>query len=400
MAPRSLTIVGARSGSVRTFGLEDAWVNEFVWSRDSRAVYLQANDGTFASRDHMFEQPIARVTVENEGAPRAVEKVVSGQTVDFSISLSNDGRRLAYRAVEGATMGDVVVLDTANGQAKKITDINPQLREMTLGELKPVKWRSFDGMEIWGLLLTPPGWSGGRRVPLIVYCHGGPGGGVTYGHFPQFMHRVGQVDPYPTQAMASAGFAVLFPMPRGGAGYGEAGQRAIVNAWGEADYRDIMAGVDDLVARGIADPDRLGVMGASYGGYMTNWIVTQTGRFKAASAGASLSDLSDAYFLSEAGEFMVEYFKRPWENRESYAAHSPLTYVDRVTTPLLIQHGEDDPRVSIAGAWKFYRALKALGKTVEFDIYPHGRHVLYQPAQQREAMRRNLEWFTRWIAVD
>jgi dipeptidyl aminopeptidase/acylaminoacyl peptidase len=145
--------------------------------------------------------------------------------------------------------------------------------------------------------------------PLLVYCHGGPGGGVTYGLFPQFMQTVGQVDPYPTEAMASVGFAVLFPMPRGAAGYGEAGQRAIVNAWGESDYKDIMAGVDDLVAKGVADPDRLGVMGASYGGFMTD-------------------------------------------------CHSPLNFAKNVTTPLLIQHGERDLRVPIANAWKFYRALK------------------------------------------
>ena len=107
-----------------------------------------------------------------------------------------------------------------------------------------MSWRSFDGMEIWGLLLTPPGWTAGHPLPLILYLHGGPGGGVTHGLFPQFMHIVPQVDPYPTEAMASAGFAILFPMPRGGAGYGEAGQRAIVNGWGEGDYKDIMAGVD------------------------------------------------------------------------------------------------------------------------------------------------------------
>jgi dipeptidyl aminopeptidase/acylaminoacyl peptidase len=158
-----------------------------------------------------------------------------------------------------------------------------------------------------------------------------------------------------------------------------------------------MTGVDEMIARGIADPDRLGVMGASYGGYMTNWIVTQTGRFKAASAGASISDLADPYSLSDGGEFMTHYFKRPWENPASYAAHSPITFAGRVTTPLLIQHGERDPRVPIAGAWKFYRNLKARGKVVEFDIYPRGGHVLYEPMLQREQIRRNLEWFMRWI---
>jgi dipeptidyl aminopeptidase/acylaminoacyl peptidase len=118
-------------------------------------------------------------------------------------------------------------------------------------------------MEIWGLLLTPPGYSGGKKLPLLVYCHGGPIGGFTYGLFPQFMHTVPQVDIYGTQAMASAGMAVLFPMPRGGSGYGLEGFRMIKNGWGDGDYKDIMAGVDHVIGLGIADPDRLGVMGGS-----------------------------------------------------------------------------------------------------------------------------------------
>jgi dipeptidyl aminopeptidase/acylaminoacyl peptidase len=392
MASRSLTTVPVSGGVPRAFLLDDAWATEIAWSRDSRSIYVLANDGTFASREHVFEQPLVRVPVDGSAA----ERLDPALSVDYSMSVSRDGDRLAYRAVEGRSMGDVVVQDLATKARRKLTDLNPELHDFALGELKPVKWRSFDGMEIWGLLLTPPGYSSGR-LPLLLYLHGGPGGGVTYGLFPQFMHTVGQVDPYPTEAMASAGFAVLFPMPRGGAGYGEAGQRAIVNAWGEADYRDIMAGADELIARGVADPDRLGVMGASYGGYMTDWVVTQTGRFKAASAGASLSDLTDVYYLSDGGQFIVEYFKLPWENRESYTAHSPITHAARVTTPLLIQHGERDQRAPIAGAWKFYRALKGMGKTVELDIYPRGGHVLYEPMQEREAMRRNLDWFRRWI---
>jgi dipeptidyl aminopeptidase/acylaminoacyl peptidase len=160
-----------------------------------------------------------------------------------------------------------------------------------------------------------------------------------------------------------------------------------------------MAGVDHLIAQGIADADRLGVMGASYGGFMTNWIVTQTNRFKAASSSASISDLTDLYYLADAGAVMEEYFRKPWENRDSYTAHSPLTFVEKVSTPLLLQHGENDPRVPIASGRKFYEALKALGKTVEFDIFPRGGHVQYQPVAQRESMQRNLDWFRRWIKV-
>ncbi|HUP47534.1 MAG TPA: S9 family peptidase, partial [Thermoanaerobaculia bacterium] len=395
MVPRGLAVVPAGGGQPRMFPMDDAWVNEFSWSADSRSIYLIPNDGTFASRERMFEQPVVRVFIADGRA----ERVVGGATVNSALSLSSDGRRLAYRSAHARTMGDVHLLDTKSGRSTRLTEVNPQLRELAPGELKVVKWRSFDEMEIWGLLLTPPGRTAGRRVPMLVYVHGGPGGGVTLGLVPQFMHVVGQVDPYPVEAMAGAGFAVLFPMPRGGAGYGEAGQRAIIDAWGEGDYRDIMAGVDEMIRRSVADPERLGVMGASYGGYMTNWIVTQTGRFKAASASAGISDLTDPFYLTDAGDFMADYFQRPWENRESYLKHSPLTYAERVTTPLLIQHGERDPRVPVAGAWKFYRALKAFGKTVELDIYPRGGHVLYEPVLQQESMRRNLEWFTRWISV-
>jgi dipeptidyl aminopeptidase/acylaminoacyl peptidase len=395
LAPRGLGVarVGGKSAGPRSFPLGGAWIGEMQWARDSQSIFVLMNEGTFATGAQMFEMPVVRVSLTTGVATR----VVSGATVNYSLSVTRDGTRLAYRAVEGRTMGDVYVHDLVSGSRTRVTTVNPELDGMALGELTPVSWRSFDGMEIWGLLLTPPGWDGKARLATLIYCHGGPIGGVTYGLFPQFAHTVGQVDPYATEAFASAGYAVLFPMPRGGSGYGEAGHRAIINAWGEADYRDIMAGVDALVARGVADPDRLGVMGASYGGFMTNWIVTQTGRFKAAASGASISDLADMYYLSDSGEVMAEYFKKPWENQASYIAHSPITFAHRVTTPLLIQHGERDVRVPISNAVKFYRALKALGKTVEYDYYPAGGHVYYEPAQQHASMRRSLEWFGRWI---
>ena len=296
-------------------------------------------------------------------------------------------------ALSVSLMTPTPVMDTATRKTTCLTEANPQLRELALGKLEPVSWHSFDGMEIWGLLLTPPGWKPGERLPMLVYVHGGPGGGVTHGLFPQFMHTVGQVDPFPTEAFAGAGYAVLFPMPRGGAGYGEAGQRIIVDRWGEDDYKDIMTGVDAMIERGIADADRLGVMGASYGGYMTNWIVTQTGRFKAAAAAASICDLEDARLLVDGGEIMTQYFREPWENRESYAVHSPINFVEKVTTPLLLQHGERDPRVPVAGAWKMHRALRALGRTAELYVYPRGGHVMYEPVLQHEVQARNLDWF-------
>ncbi len=374
-------------------GAREAWVGQFAWASDSGSIFFIPYEQTNASGEQMFEQAIFRIFLDSG----RIAPVTPPRTVNFSLSLSADGRYLTYKSVESRTMGDVYLTDLADGRASRLTEINSELHNLELGELKPVHWRSLDGKEIWGLLLTPPGYKPGTRIPLVVYCHGGPIGGFTYGIFPQFMHIPGQVDPYPSEAMASAGMAILFPMPRGGSGYGTAGFRTIIKSWGEIDYKDIMAGVDAMVAQGIADPERLGVMGASYGGFMTSWIVTQTGRFKAASTGASVNDLAQEYYLSDAGDFMVEYFGLPWETAQLLAAHSPITHVTKVTTPLLIQHGENDHRVPLGQAHAFYKALKALHKTVELEIYPRGGHVNFEPPLEREYMRHNLEWFSRWL---
>jgi dipeptidyl aminopeptidase/acylaminoacyl peptidase len=396
IAPRGLAIAdaSARNTNVRAYPMNGAWIAEIAWVPDSQAVYVTMNEGTFATGAHMFEMPVVKVSLADGKAERLGDE---RPTLQYNMSLSRDGKTIAFREVGARDMGDLVMMDVASKKTRQLTTVNPELKQLALGELKPVSWKSFDGMEIWGLLLTPPGYIGTSKIPLLVYCHGGPIGGVTLGIFPQFMHVPGQIDPYPTEAFASAGFAVLFPMPRGGSGYGEAGHRMIINDWGGPDYKDIMAGVDHLIARGIADENRLGVMGASYGGYMTNWIVTQTSRFKAATAGASIADLSDLYYLTDGGDLMAEYYQLPWQNPEGYARSSPLTHAAKVTTPILISHGDRDPRVPLATAQKFFKALQAHGKTAEMDIYPRGGHVFYEPQQEKAVMTRNFEWMRRWI---
>jgi dipeptidyl aminopeptidase/acylaminoacyl peptidase len=426
LVPAAATATAAAGDPQRIRSLApDTWVAELTWAPDSASLVAVPNESPSQHGGHMFEQPLLRLWLDGRRT-----ELDPGPFVHYSPSFSRDGKRLAFRSVEAQSMGDVFVLDLAGqadrahhadrggpgaradrtgptdradggqGPPRRLTEVNPELGELALGKLEPIHWRSFDGMEIWGLLLTPPGDGDARqrrRLPLVVYVHGGPIGGFTYGVFPQFMHSVGQVEPYPIQAMASAGMAILLPMPRGGSGYGEAGFRMIENGWGEGDYQDVMAGVDQLVKEGVADPDRLGVMGASYGGYLTDWIVTQTHRFKAASAMCSISDVADLYYVSDAGDFTQEYFGLPWEAPEAYARHSPITYVSRVATPLLIQHGENDRRAPLMQATKFYKALKEQGKTVEMEIYPRGGHVIYEPALEQEIMRRNLEWFRRWL---
>jgi dipeptidyl aminopeptidase/acylaminoacyl peptidase len=372
----------------------DAWVAEFTWAPDSRSIVAIASDSPAQRGARMFEQPLQRLWLDGR---REDLLPGGGLRVNYSPSFSRDGTRLAFRSTDPRSMGDVHVLDLPGTSPRKLTDVNPELKQLALAGQRAIHWTSFDGMEIWGLLITPPGNAKGARLPLVVYVHGGPNGSISYGMFPQFMHSVGQVDPYPVEAMAAAGMAVLMPMPRGGQGYGKAGLEMIKNSWGEGDLKDILAGVDSLIKDGVADPDRLGVMGASYGGYMTDWIVTQTGRFKAASTMCSISDIADVYYLSDAGDITRAYFGFPWESPEAYRKHSAISYVQNVTTPLLIQHGENDRRVPITQAHKFYKALKQLGKTVEMEIYPRGGHVIYEPDLQREMMRRNLEWFTRWL---
>ena len=402
-AARGLALVSVeepRAQPIMLTGDTGTWVAEYTWAPDSRSIVYTFTEGTLAVGESMFESPLARVWLGHtgHGSEPKIELVTIGRSASFSPSVGADGRLVAYRSVEHGTTGEVYVLDIVAGtQPRRLTSVNPEVRDLALADVEPIRWRSFDGMEIWGLLATPPGWDPDKRLPLLVYSHGGPIGGFFYGIFPQFPHLVGQVEPYPIQAFASAGFAVLMPMPRGGSGYGPKGFDMIVNSWGEGDYRDIMAGVDHLISRGIADPDRLGAMGASYGGFMTSWIVTQTNRFKAASTGASVVDLRNIYYFSEGGDFIVEYFKTPWENPEGYDAHSPLTHAPKVTTPLLIQHGEVDNRVPVYQARALHRVLKAHGKLVELDIYPRGGHVLYEPKMQREQMQRNLDWFRRWL---
>jgi dipeptidyl aminopeptidase/acylaminoacyl peptidase len=386
-----LHLVSSAGGEPRSVTGPDTWVREVVWEPSSESLLFVPNEATGRGGERMFEQPLFRADLEGK------TEILSPGAVVFSLSASADGSRIAYRSVGPRDAGDVVTLDLKSGASRTLTRVNPELEELDIGPLEVLSWRSFDGMEIWGMLVTPPRHRQGARIPLLVYVHGGPIGGFTHGLFPQFMHRPGQIEPYPVEAFASRGFAVLMPMPRGGSGYGLEGFRKIVRSWGEGDYRDIMAGVDHLVDRGLADPERLGVMGASYGGFMTNWIVTQTDRFKAASTAASISDIRDLYYLSDAGEVTEEYFGLPWDESELYEARSPITHVEAVKTPLLIQHGENDRRVPVQQAEKFYRALRKLGKTVEMDVYPRGGHVNYEPRMEKAILERNLEWFERWL---
>jgi dipeptidyl aminopeptidase/acylaminoacyl peptidase len=207
---------------------------------------------------------------------------------------------------------------------------------------------------------------------------------------------------YPIQVFAGLGYAVLQPNYRGSAAYGERFRGLNRGDISGRDWVDIDAGVDYLIEAGIADRERLGVMGWSFGGHHTYWGITQTDRFAAASAGAGANDLISMYSQTDVPEFYHTYLgPKPWEDFELYEERSAYRNVERVTTPLLIQVGERDDRVPAEQSIQFFEAVRAIGKApVKLVIYPGEPHGVRQPRHRRDLMSRNVEWFTRWIPTD
>ena len=278
--------------------------------------------------------------------------------------------------------------------AAKLTDVNPQVRDLALGETEIVTWKSSDGTPVEGILLKPVGYQPGRRYPLLVEAHGGPTGATNAG----FKANWGS----PGQVWAGEGWAMLYPNPRGSTGYGEKFTRANIMDWGGGDYRDIMTGVDEMIKRGIADSTKLAFEGWSYGGYMTAWVVSQTSRFKAARMGAGLSDLQSMYGTTDIPGYIGTFFSgTPTQKTlDFYRARSAITFVDQVTTPLLILHGGSDERVPVGQSMEYFRALKDRGKPVQLVFYPREGHGLGEYYHQLDKMQRENDWITKYTLGD
>ena len=194
------------------------------------------------------------------------------------------------------------------------------------------------------------------------------------------------------------GWATLYPNPRGSTGYGEKFTRANIMDWGGGDYRDIMSGVDDMVRRGIADSTKLAFEGWSYGGYMTAGVVSQTSRFKAARMGAGLSELQSMYGTTDIPGYIGTFFSGvpTQKTLDFYRARSAITFVDQVTTPLLILHGGSDERVPTGQSMEYFRSLKDRGKTVQLVFYPREGHGLGEYYHQLDKMQREADWITKY----
>jgi dipeptidyl aminopeptidase/acylaminoacyl peptidase len=267
----------------------------------------------------------------------------------------------------------------------------PPAAEAPLGRTEVVKWKAPDGIEIEGLLTYPVEYERGRKVPLLVIVHGGPTGVFTQSF-------AGLPGPYPIPVFSARGYAVLRCNVRGSSGYGRKFRYANYQDWGGGDYRDIMAGVDHAIGMGVADPERLGIMGWSYGGYMTSWVITQTKRFKAASVGAGVTNLMSFTGTADIPGFIPDYFGGEyWDAFDRWRGRSAMFNIKGVTTPTLIQHGEQDRRVPISQGYELYNALVRQSVPTKMVVYPRQPHGIQEPKLIKDAMERNLEWFDRWI---
>jgi dipeptidyl aminopeptidase/acylaminoacyl peptidase len=280
-----------------------------------------------------------------------------------------------------------------SGDMRRLTDHHAAIAAMRLGPQEVFRWTAPDGLELDGILIRPPDGLGAGPLPAIVLVHGGP-----YGRWEDGCHLSwGDWG----QWLATAGFAVIMPNPRGGYGHGQTFAAAARADVGGADWLDVLSAVDAAVERGIADPDRLGIGGWSQGGFMTAWAVTQTDRFKAGIAGAGPTEWGWMAATSDMGTFeAILGGSTPWDGPgpHRHAELSPLSFARRVTTPLLILHGENDARVPVSQATSFHRALREVGATVEMVIYPREPHGIEERNHQLDLLRRFREWYARFVS--
>jgi dipeptidyl aminopeptidase/acylaminoacyl peptidase len=272
---------------------------------------------------------------------------------------------------------------------KQLTDANPQVRALALGEEREITWTSKDGKPVGGVLVLPVGYQPGTRYPLVVAIHGGPAAADVLGFN----------GGYGAQVYAGAGYAVLRPNYRGSTNYGEAHKTAIVGNYFDPGYQDIMAGVDSLVGAGLADPGKMGVLGWSAGGHWSNWILTHTDRFKAISTGAGTSNWISMYAESDVQRNRQFYLgdKLPYEDFDAYWNQSPLKYIKNAKTPTMIHVVEGDPRVPRPQSEELHMALKRLHVPTEFYVYPGNTHGIPDPRNQLFKSTVEMAWMDYWV---
>ena len=376
----NIVVFPAAGGAAKKMALShDGQPNIVGWSADNTKIYFTEAKGAGTS---LYAANVAAATVAEE---QFADAVATG------VSLNRDCTVFSFAMQTADHPPEAFIARAGDAQPTQISHANDDLAKMPVGKTEVIKWKSTDGREIEGLLTYPVGYTLGTKVPLILNVHGGPAGVFQQSY-------IGGRGSYPIATFAARGYAILRPNPRGSSGYGTEFRRANMKDWGGMDYQDLMAGVDAVVQRGIADPDRLGVMGWSYGGYMTSTIVTKTKRFKAASAGAPVTNLMSFNGTADIPAFVPDYFGgQSWEIPDVYAKHSAMFNIKGVSTPTLIQQGDADVRVPISQGYEFYNALKAQGVPTRMIVLPRQPHGPNEPKMQIAAMQSNLDWFEKYL---
>ncbi|MEW6284104.1 MAG: S9 family peptidase, partial [Candidatus Eremiobacterota bacterium] len=369
-------ILNLEGGALRNVSAgSDRYAQTLAW--EGNTLLFCASDGT--------GQRFYRV----DPAAGTVRPLTVGDGYWESLALSRDGR-VAAGVFEDATRPPEVYLIPIDHPeaARPVTRLNEQVSAWRLASQEVLRYES-EGLRLEGTVIRPLDLPPGKKAPLLVQIHGGPLGNTPN----RLRHHLA------LQWLASRGYAIFAPNYRGSEGYGDRFARMNRGDLGGGDYRDIMAGVDALVAQGWVDPERMGVMGGSYGGYMTNWIVGHTGRFRAAVSMYGIFSLVTDFSNSNIPSFETDYLGPYWwEDPEAYRRQSPSTFVESIRTPVLILHGESDVNTDIANSREMYTALSKLGRPVEFVRYPREGHGLTdEPNHARDVILRITAWFDRHL---
>jgi len=310
-------------------------------------------------------------------------QLTCSNALSFLLSASADGKTIAGAFQSFANPPEVVVLSGTPATTIPVTSRNKGLAP-AWGEAKNITWKN-DGYEIQGWLLYPRDFDPAKKYPMVVHIHGGPS-------FISLSHWPGSHDF--AAGLAGMGYFVFYPNPRGSYGQGEAFTGANVKDFGYGDFKDILAGVDEALRVAPIDPNRLGITGWSYGGFMTMWAVTQTNRFKAAMAGAGLSNWQSYYGENLIDQWMIPFFgKSVYDDPEVYAKSSPINFIKKAKTPTLILVGDSDGEVPAPQSYEFWHALRTLGVETQLFVYEHEGHLFANPKHQRDVIARTLAWF-------
>jgi dipeptidyl aminopeptidase/acylaminoacyl peptidase len=354
--------------------LRSEWLMRPQWYPDGKALLVAAQE---RGQVHLYRLDRAWDTMV---------RLTAGNGRYVSPQISKDGQTIVVVRADWFTPGDIWCMNSQGQQLRKLSGVNDTfLRSRQLIRPRRITWQSFDGLEIEGWLYLPP-LPEQARAPLIVVPHGGPSLAWGDGYVHEF------------QVLAGRGYAVLAPNPRGSAGYGEEFTRKVLNDWGGDDFRDLMAGVDHVIASEPVDGTRLGISGISYGGYMTNRAITQTNRFKAAVSRNGISSIPAAGLLSD----QTLWFNLSMDEALLQQNRSALTFADRITTPLLLLHAEDDLRCPFSESLQLFVHLRKRKHPVELVRYRHVSHLMDwpdvgTPRQRVDRLRRTVGWFAHFL---